>query len=458
MSDKIATQRATETARQERAQQDTFRNSPHAHGSHHPVSNGQVMERVQAVQQMNQWLTEQRDRFKTMGAMFLGPEAHKVLYAAEQTWHQFQQNGTLQSLPNIPTQPYTSEEAGVALPTELASDIRYFIRLTEPEGPQTTESSSNGIDWNTRLGISEYRTQSDNLVAPEATCNVTTLAMVFERLGYGRDDVLMALETRMGLNALSTEETREMEWKDHALDYINDNMRASGAYRRVRGEGWLSTDDKNSMASDFRDQAQLEDLLDLLADELGISRYSVISEPERMLQAVTQTGENAPTAEQIWEKSWSKTTPKMTECLENGGAVALSFYHKGTRGGGTHIVSVLEVRGDELIIDDPYGDIREDYSKRRYDDAYWSRNDDDRLIQSRDRSDQRNVIGDTDDWGIEWARERNEEDVRGRESTVSKTQFEQAMFYVQLFHRAQPSSQAPTSSRRPAARSNVRIE
>ena len=456
MSDKIATQRATETSRQAQEQQDAFRNR--LNGSHHPPSNGQVMERVQAVQQMNQWLTEQRDRFKTMGVMFLEPEAHKVLYAAEQTWQTFQLNGTLQALPNIPTQPYTSEEAGIALPTELASSIRYFIRLTEPEGPQTTESSSNGIDWNTRLGISEYRTQSDNLVAPEATCNVTTLAMVFERLGYGRDDVLMALEKRMGLNTLSTEETREMEWKDHALDYINDNMRASGAYRRVRGEGWLSTDDKNSMASDFRDQAQLEDLLDLLADELGMSRYSVISEPERMLQAVTQTGQDTPTAEKIWDSSWSKTTPKITECLENGGAVALSFYHKGNRGNGTHIVSVLEVRGDELIIDDPYGDIREDYSRRRYDDAYWSQNDDDNLIYSRDRSNQRNVIGDTDDWGIDWARERNDEDVRGRESTMDKTQFEGAMFYVQLFHRAQPSPYAPTSSRRPTPRSNARIE
>ena len=97
------------------------------------------------------------------------------------------------------------------------------------------------------------------------------------------------------------------------------------------------------------DQAQLEDLLDLLANELGISRYSVVSEPERMLQAVTQTGQDAPTAEKIWDSSWSKTTPKIAECLENGGAVAFSFYHKGSRGNGTHIVSVLEVRGDELI-------------------------------------------------------------------------------------------------------------
>lgn len=454
MSDKIATQRSTEVSNQE--QQSVVQNRQN--GSHHPSSNGQVMERVQAVQQLSQWLTGQRDRFKTIGAMFLESEAHKVLYGVEQTWQQFQHTGVLQTLPNIPTQPYTSEEAGIALPTELAGNIRYFIRLTEPEGPQTTESSSNGIDWNTRLGISEYRTQSDNLVAPEATCNVTTLAMVFERLGYGRDDVLMALEKRMGLSVLSTEETREMEWKDQALDYINDNMRASGAYRRVRGEGWLSTSDKNSMASDFRDQAQLEDLLDLLANELGISRYSVVSEPERMLQAVTQTGQDAPTAEKIWDSSWSKTTPKIAECLENGGAVALSFYHKGSRGNGTHIVSVLEVRGDELIIDDPYGDIREDYSRRRYDDAYWSQNDDDKLVYSRENSDQRNVIGEADDWGIDWARERNDEDVRGRESTMGKTQFEQAMFYVQLFHRAQPSPQAPTVSKRPVQRPNSRIE
>ena len=454
MSDKIATQRSTEVSNQE--QQSVVQNRQN--GSHHPSSNGQVMERVQAVQQLSQWLTGQRDRFKTIGAMFLESEAHKVLYGVEQTWQQFQHTGVLQTLPNIPTQPYTSEEAGVALPTELAGNIRYFIRLTEPEGPQTTESSSNGIDWNTRLGISEYRTQSDNLVAPEATCNVTTLAMIFERLGYGRDDVLMALEKRMGLSVLSTEETREMEWKDQALDYINDNMRANGAYRRVRGEGWLSTSDKNSMASDFRDQAQLEDLLDLLANELGISRYSVVSEPERMLQAVTQTGQDAPTAEKIWDSSWSKTTPKITECLENGGAVAFSFYHKGSRGNGTHIVSVLEVRGDELIIDDPYGDIREDYSRRRYDDAYWSQNDDDKLVYSRENSDQRNVIGETDDWGIDWARERNDEDVRGRESTMGKTQFEQAMFYVQLFHRATPSTHAPTVSKRPVQRSNSRIE
>ena len=90
---------------------------------------------------------------------------------------------------------------------------------------------------------------------------------------------------------------------------------------------------------------------------------------------------------------------------------SLSFRHKGTRSSGTHIVSILAVEQDGFRIDDPYGNVREDYNSRKWDDAYWGRHDDGHLIRARDMSAQRNVIGEQDNWGTAWAREQREEEI-----------------------------------------------
>jgi hypothetical protein len=170
-------------------------------------------------------------------------------------------------------------------------------------------------------------------------------------------------------------------------------------------------------------------------------------------------GRPTPTSEKLWEKRWNRLAPQVRECIENGGAAALSFKHKGSRHkDATHIVSILAVEDDGFRIDDPYGEIRSDYNRDAWDDAYWSRNENNRLIGDRDRSTQQNVQGDIDDWGTAWARDLSEEEERGRESFITSAQVRSSMFYVQLFYRGQPSlaqpdgSYAPPSSLRPVAR------
>lgn len=423
-------------------------------------SNAHQVERMEAIQRLNTWLEAQQNRLSTVSVMLQSAEAHGVLQAVETTWAQYQRSGYFFDLPTTPSRQFNRTGAGIFLPTELASNIRPFIEKTETVGSAKAESSAAGIDWNTRLGIPEYRSQSDNLVAPEASCNVTTLAMILERMGIGRDDVLAALEQRMGIQMLDNPESREENWLDSTLSYLNRQMRASAPYQRVRGEASMASSERSAIAEEYQGNAQMEDLLDMLLYKMGQSRTSVISEPDNILAELTPN-RPTPTSEKIWDTNWGRLAPMVRECLENGGGAALSFKHKGNRSSATHIVSILTVEEDGFTIDDPYGDIREDYNRRSWDDAYWSRNDGGNLIASRDRSDQRNVIGEIDDWGTAWARDLREEEDRGRETHISKDQVARSMFYVQLFHRGEPaiSPLAPSRSERPSARpSNLHIE
>ena len=411
-------------------------------GSHYATtmaSNASMVGRAQAIQQLNTWLEGQLTRVSGTSVMIQPAEAHGVLQAVENAWVQYEQSGYLLEMPATAGRNFNVESAGIFLPTEMASNIRPFIEMTETAQGANAETSSSGVDWNTRLGIPEYRTQSDNLAAPEASCNVTTLAMVLERLGIGRNEVLSALESRMGIGLLDSPQARDTNWLDTTMHYLNRQMRARSGYQRIRGEASMSNSAREGIASTYRDNAQLEDLLDLLVNKLGLSRTSAVSEPTRILEAVSM-GRPTPTSEKLWERRWPNLSEKVRECIENGGAAALSFKHKGTRDKrATHIVSILAVEEDGFRIDDPYGEIRTDYNRNSWDDAYWSRGDNDRLIGSRDRSEQKNVQGDVDDWGTAWARDLSEEEERGRESFITIDQVRKGMNYVQLFHRGQPS-------------------
>ncbi len=426
-------------------------------------SNATQVDRIQAIQQLNTWLEGQLAQVESTPIMLQQAQSNGVLQAVENAWASYERNGYLFDMPATVGRTFNAEPAGIFLPTELASNIRPFIELTEMANSANREASSSGVDWNTRLGIPEYRTQSDNLVAPEATCNVTTLAMVLERMGIGRAQVVAALERNMGIQLLDSNETRTEDWLNTTLSYLNRQQRAGRTYQRIRGEGMVASSTREEMAGEYRDEAQMEDLLDMLLHEMGQSRTSAVSEPDRLLEEVS-FGMATPTSEKIWDSNWGRLAPRVEECLENGGGAALSFKHKGNRSNATHIVSILAVQEDGFLIDDPYGDIRDDYNRRSWDDAYWSRNDRNQLVGSRNRSEQRNVIGDVDEWGTSWARELPEEEERGKETTISSSQVATSMFYVQLFHRGEQSTSqllqnvdsgtdlAPTRSQRPVMR------
>jgi hypothetical protein len=420
-------------------------------------SNASKVEKMRAIQTLNTWLEGQRSRIENVSIILKQTESHAVLQTVESTWSHYEESGYLLEMPTTPPRGLSGNSAGIFLPTELAVNLRPFIEMTETPVSSSAESSASGVDWNTRLGIPEYRSQSDNLVAPEASCNVTTMAMILERMGIGREDVLAALENKMNIDTFDSTESKDENWIDTTLSYLNRQMRSGAAYKRVRGEGSVSNSDRESIAEEYRDKAQMEDLLDLLLNQLGIQRTSVVSEPDRLL-SVLSGGKEAPTSEKIWDQNWNRLAPQVRECIENGGGAALSFRHKGSRSSATHIVSILVVENDGFLIDDPYGEIRGDYNKRSWDDAYWSRDEEEKLIGSRERSSQRNEPGEVQDWGTEWARNLREEESRGKESRISSTQVSKSMFYVQLFHRASPSEYAPTASKRPVSRGNPRIE
>lgn len=412
------------------------------------VSNAQMLEYQQAIQTINEWLDTQREVIESMGVMQQPVAATQVLQLVESRWDEYLNSGYLLEFPAQPSSNVRAASQRVQLPTQLASNLRYFIEHTELiNADAPSEASADGVDWNSRLGIPEYRTQSDNLVAPEATCNVTTLAMVLERLGYNRQDLINALEARMGLNPLSSPEARDESWLDSTMDYLNDAMR-DASYKRVRGQTSVSRANRTEIAEDFFANAQLEDLIDMLANDMNFSRYGAISEPDRLLAEITGDGREIRTTK-IHRFVWEDVSEQVNNCIINGGAAALSFRHKGRRSSATHIVSILSVESDGFRIDDPYGDIRDDYAPNRSDDAYWSRDENDRIIASRERSSQQNVPGEFEDWGINWARSLREEENRGRESFISSEQMRRGFNYIQLF---QNGALAPMSSALPQAR------
>ena len=114
-------------------------------------------------------------------------EAHCVLQVVETTWAMYLQDGVLQTLPDIPAVTISNTGAGIFLPTPLIPSIRYFISITEQPVAMGLvlhgEASDLNIDWNTRLGIPEYRTQSDNLVAQKPLATSQHLQWSWSDLG-----------------------------------------------------------------------------------------------------------------------------------------------------------------------------------------------------------------------------------------------------------------------------------
>ena len=389
------------------------------------ASNASAVGRAEAIEKLRAWLGLQFSRVSNSPIMTQIRDTDAVLAFLENAWFEFETTGVLPALSTTPPNSMGVLQSRIALPLELVGEVRPLIDLTEPSYKPRTS-----IDWNARLGIPEYRTQSDNLAAPEATCNTTTLAMILERLGYSREDLIVVMEKRFGITDANADEKTQV-WEQKSRTYINSVMNDSAAYRRIRGTSSVSRDDRAGLAKEFREQAQLEDLIDMLLKDMGISRYGVISEPTKFLEELS--GENAGNTEIIWNSNWSSLSEKVRNCLENGGAAALSFKHKGTRAKASHIVAVLSVESDGFKVDDPYGDVREDYNPRKWDDAYWSRNSNGDLRSSRDV--QKNEQGDFDDWGVDWMVDLPDSEEKGKESFLTTNQITKGFKYVQLFHR-----------------------
>jgi hypothetical protein len=349
-----------------------------------------------------------------------------------------------------------------AVPPQLISTIRPLIEdlekpvdgQTRPEGvdPEAARLGSHA-DWNSRLGVPEYRTQSDNLATPEGTCNVTSLAMVLERLGYSRADAMRAVERRLKKQYLAEkykdqsvctidqpEQLDQMKLPDEVFQravkgYLDEQQGADRPYKRLRGE---DTTDKErlQMSREFKDNAQYEDVLDLLrhVSHAG-DRTEMGTVAPKLLAEIEPNEIKRPKIETINSGGWDGARDRIEDTLGLGGGVQLSFRHKGQKPG-THIVSVQDVTQDGLVTDDPYGKPNADYTGRRG-DAYAPNNSTQRTAEYKNQVD-RDPVGPADDgvgndWHADRAQDLGAAESLGRSAEAPNSVYRNTWNYARLF-------------------------
>lgn len=304
-------------------------------------------------------------------------------------------------------------------------------------------------------GVPAYQTQSNNLAAPEATCNGTSLAMVLERLGYSRSDLLQTIANilkkkevadelraqkvpeadiarRVAETDLSCVMLKDSTFAARVKSYLEDENERGSNYQRPRG-GTASSAEIDQWSKAFKDEAGIDDVALLLMDILGIERTAVNSgnNPKKLVETVAAaTGRQAPTTERIESaRGWERTRPIVVEALEQGGAAMLSMRHKGRGKSGTHIVAIQAATENGMVVDDPYGQQREDYSAAKAGDAYANPG------RTRSNSGLRNAVDSSrDDW--KQSAEVSEDEVRGESNTWSDDKIRDSWAYVVIFRRA----------------------
>lgn len=360
-------------------------------------------------------------------------------------------------------------------PPELISDVRQLIEMVERPVEEATGSKAavaegslySDKDWNSRLGIPQYRTQSDNLASPEATCNVTSMAMALERLGYGRDNILGSIDGELKKSYAQAQKKGSKvtfeEWQEQKIkDYLAKENKAGKPYQKLRGQA-NTAKTLEAWSEGYLENAQMEDLLDFLTYLKGVHRTTIISDPTTILPAVQ--GGSKLTHQKIDRLGeWQKFSEKIRKHLNGGGAAAFSFRHKGKGQSGTHIISIQSVEADGFIVDDPYGRIRANYAGNEAGDAYSdgkTRNRKNKVDRSENN---------LEDWEVDRAQSPEESEDKGDSYKFSKASIESSFNYVMLLGRNDTqaatggTSQAPKSSsssggvQTPAAQSLVKAK
>lgn len=414
-------------------------------------------------------------RFPTLDPSFIGPPTKQMLLAAEKQRLQTEMT-TAQALTGdqraqsieralAQTEQFSSHYYGnqkdrdgkqvrQAVPPELISTIRPLITDIErpvdgqtlPEGvdPESSRIGTNE-DWNSRLGVPQYRTQSDNLATPEGTCNVTSLAMIFERLGYSREDAMRAVERRLkkqylaqknkGKDVCTIERPEDLDnfklpdevFQRAVKGYLDTQQRAGSKYQRLRGEN-TTNDERLEMSREFKDSAQYEDVLDMLRHVSNAGeRTNMGTVAPKLLAEIEPDEIRRPKIETV-DSSWSGAREKLQESLDLGGGAQLSFNHKGRGRDGSHIVSVQDVLSDGLRIDDPYGDPRDSYSKRTPGDAYAPAKSTQRTAEYQNQKD--STEG---DWKTDRAQNLTPGESLGDSTTVPDSVYENSWRYARIF-------------------------
>lgn len=357
--------------------------------------------------------------------------------------------GRFVDVQRLPTQPAPAGPTGGSfVPPLLIPTVRRLIALTHAPGvPQE--------DWNSALGVPQYRTQTDNLIGPEVTCGPTTLAMVIERLGITRADVVSAIERQLKIQQLraagqavndanlATVELAADAWQKAVEAHLRSESRGQSYQRPLPVN--QGTERQQEIGAEFQGNAQLEDLVDLLRELLNVDRAGITHDGAgQILAAVTPAG-GQPRLEVLWcnGSNWSSIKAAVMACLAAGGAASMSINHKG-RDNGSHVVSIQQVTGSGVILDDPYGAIKSNYADGAWGDAYSRGTSSPTRNQASDTSD-------TSDWQRAAGRNLEASERLGESSVLNDSQLNTRGFvrFVQLYHRAQTS---PVTSPRPRAR------
>ncbi|MEM0996364.1 MAG: hypothetical protein AAGN35_04770 [Bacteroidota bacterium] len=171
-------------------------------------------ERTDFLEEYKEWLEERKTEVDALNGQSKLDRVRGILSQVESV-AALLKAGTTPELDELSKTPaYTSNHKGNFCPPELVGVVRDFIEITEREievpgegdtttnlahGTDTTTGGSlfHDEDWNTRLGVPTYRTQSDNLMPPEVTCAPTAYTMALERIGVSREDIIVAIDEKL---------------------------------------------------------------------------------------------------------------------------------------------------------------------------------------------------------------------------------------------------------------------
>jgi hypothetical protein len=379
-----------------------------------------------------------------------------------------------------------------AVPPRLIGVVRHLIELIERPAPgraagDNPEAARDGTgeDWNTRLGVPQYRTQSDNLASPEATCSVTSMAMVLERLGYGRPQIMAAIDRELRRQYREDQGSKgdptqaELEavvlpddyFRKQVASYLEEENGEAERYQRPRG-GSLTKNEKNdpervaSASAEYEDSAQMEDLLDFLRylkKKTWGARTEFLGLGNQIIDALDASRPDRPPMIQIdqGKASWPQVKERIKACLEGGGAAMVSFHHKGFKEG-SHIITVQSVEDEGLTVDDPYGGIRDTYRRGDGQDAFApegksKRTDAYRNVIDRDAKGETDSDGVGDDWKVEYGQQLQDGESLGNSHFVPDSVFagtepsHDSWFYVRLFSRPSATTIDSSSQTQPSA-------
>lgn len=389
------------------------------------ASEGPAMAGREVQTQYREWLIARVAEVGGLEGQDQFNRASGLLWQAELHAHQVR-HGEVVNIETLNTAPLVGEAiSSGAVPPEWIAPLRELITMVE-----TSDTAGGESDWNSRLGVPQYRTQSDNLVSPEATCATTSLAMAVERLGLSREQVVAGLDRQLGV-ADAQPQQRNQVWVSRAGPFLAAENNRGSNYQKLRGRP-AGPQQRGVYAASLRENGQMEDLLAFMAFELGISRFAITSSVANlraMLTAIdsdTAAGVRTSKLGATDAANWNSFSSQIATCVNNGGSAIFSLFHKGQRSG-THIMSIQRVVEDGLIVDDPYGQMRADYRVGNG-DAYAARGD----YSPRQRITNNKKDTDGDAYHADAAQDLAANESKGDSYKVSRALVQSAINYVTL--------------------------